>query len=330
MLRTRCSRDIDKTCLILLCRLWGYRSEQWQPRGDQKRRRRSPTPSQSPPSSALALPPVPRLPLPPVCTLDAASLRGFISSQLEPLLRASSLAFEGPRSRESTLSDGQAPFTLSSLDSYAAMTALCAAMHARWASAAAAQRSWAAPAMQSRALCGAPAEPETAAAWQLLPFCAEEGGAAEHLREFAEMLKAGMRMLRGNRPELVLGGRAAASPPPGFTVAQDEFSNALRDGNAFHAGAQLLLAQLHAGSSLEVYVAGSEALLFATAVYMADTSAAYVRRRDWSAAVLRDRAAQPMELRTGPDQNYRAFFGVKIDEVLGSDGPGSGMVGAAV
>ena len=317
VLRARRSRDLSKTCLISLCRLWGYKSEWWQPSGDLRRRRRkAPTAAAVAPAS-LALVPVPHLPLPSVCAFDAGSLSSFVAVQLMPLLWASSAAFEGPRSRVCTLSGGQAPFTIASLDAYVAMRQLGAARHASWAASAAKQRDWAAPALlhARSGFAGA----DTAAAWQLIPYCAENGSAVGHLQELAEILKAGMRMLSANSSTVLLGS-ATLEPPACFSVALGEFSSALRDGSAFHAAATLLLAQLSAAASLDAYVVGAEAVLVAAATYIADTSAAFERRRLWSSEALQARAVTPLAKR---ETGWVDFFGSQLEGASGRDGAGA-------
>ena len=323
-LRLRTGRKLVKSWCLFLCRLWGYRSDIWLSTHELRQIKRqratggggaAKRPSKAYDAAAAALVPVPRLPLPPVCDLTTVSLRGFIASQLEPLTRASALAFEGPESRRRTQLDGVAPFLPSALEHFGAMAALGDAMHARWLAAAAGQRAWAGDVMQSRGALGvcAPAEPGTAAAWQLLPYCPTEGSATTSFRELSDILGKAVQMLRANRPEVILGGKA---PPPGFTVSQMEYAAALRDGNAFCTAAQLLLMQLQAGTSLDVYVAGAEALLRAAAAFMADTATAFRRRWEWCEHVLLHGIAKPLALNITPEQNYRTFYGVLLDDCV--------------
>ena len=327
-LRKRTGRKLVKSWSLFLCRLWGYRSDLWlstQELRQLKRQRATggggaaKRPSKAYDAAAAALVPVPRLPLPPVCDLTTVSLRGFIASQLEPLTRASALAFEGPESRRRTQLDGVAPFLPSALEHFGAMAALGDAMHARWLAAAAGLRAWAGDVTQSRGALGvcAPAEPGTAAAWQLLPYCPTEGAATTSFRELSDILGRAVQMLRANRPEVILGANKA--PPPGFTLAQMEYAAALRDGNAFCTASQLLLMQLQAGATLDVYVAGAEALLRAAAAFMADTATAFRRRREWCEHVLLNGIAQPLALNIAPEQNYRTFYGVLLDDCLSAD-----------
>ena len=324
-IRARRSCDLGKTQLLLLCRLWGYRSDAWVAKGNRARKRRAATAA----TALVVETPKPpqlrsarlRLLRPSLCTPETNTVRGFITAQLQPLVSVSCAALAGPKSKDLTFSHGLVCF--GSLAVYSSMARILDGFHHRWKDAASAQRSWAAAAVCSTN----GSEPAAAASsdvvvaglslhesfnpWSSLPANIEPPVAA-HLRELDELLHKGHRLLCANSPSRILFD--AENTPHDFSVSQDEYRAALLDGSSLVSSANLLLAELRVTASFECYASACEMLLAAAASYAGSASEAFATRHAWSSDALRCQGVQRLPMKLAPEREWRTFFGDEVEQ----------------
>jgi hypothetical protein len=319
VLRRRNSRDLSKSHLLQLCFSWNYSCDAWVLRGSNKRKRSAP---RNAPGGAAAAPPtfeelstaqalvrVPRLPSPHVCSLDGDSARLFTSSHLFRLLDDSADAFAGRISRSYTERERVGPYGIPCLAAHRRTQDFFLSTKERWEGAVPGLQAWSAPALagvgveeEAREEGEEPSPP----AWMLLPLCADHP-VDSALREMGEVFRGGHRMLRANIAVVQLGLRAGCTAPPGFKAAQDEYTSALRNGDAFLSAARLLLAQLASSAPLQTYMVGSEAVLRAAIAYAVRCSAAFEERHAWSSAALTVQVASTAT-EVPPDREWRSYF----------------------
>lgn len=303
-------RDLTKDHLLTLCCLWNYRSDAWERKGNLKRRRLEGAAAAKPsvPSTALALPSPPVLPLPVLCVLETDSVRAFVDAHLRPLLRRSAAALEGRKLAAATAfaSCGFVPFGPPSLENHLGMVQVLQACSARWGAAASSERrrAWIQPAL-------ALGDPSSALAWEVIFYCPPEDDAMAYLAEMSGILASGMRYMR-----MVTSAAAARqlNIPAGtaeeavFKTSLDEFSDAMRDCSAFGAATQQLLAQLRVGTTLHTYSDACQVVLLAISAYAADASRAYTARHAWSAAALQRKEVETLIARDVKEFGWQKFL----------------------
>ena len=296
MLRRKRGRELHKSQLLALCRVWRYKSNTWKPKAGRPRKR-------SPGAAAAAAPTQVTLP-PPRCALtlplDSFSLGGCLGAEVTPHLALSSSSFAGPVARAHTLSTSQAGFTAFSLREYAAMETIFRKLH-----------------MECRQAGGAQAAlsqlPLVKARWSqpahlVLPLCGQDALQVSALMERVQsMLSSGHRILHTQKQ------RASASGKPleaALAASHADWSGGVEAGLAGFARAYAFLACQRASAPLSTYLETAVLMAEELTKYSEAVACAFAARYVWSKDAL-DGGAVPLQSAT------YIFFPERTDNVPG-------------
>jgi hypothetical protein len=289
-LRRKCSRDLKKAHLLVLCHHWGYKSDLWVQKGSYAKTKRARTACsahgavaaeqqqqqqqlvQMQSLSCALAPGNRRLP----ALIDGQSVADFVTTHVAAPPRRSAALFSGPAAQEMATTRREGFFQLASLQEYALMASFCARLSTAWEVAGRSHRVWSANVMSAAQRSAA----DTSCAWQVMPLATCPEPLDGVLQQLDKMLST------AERARLV--SEADQNVSHTATVVMREFKDAIHAGIAFLQSTRLLLAQLRATVSFAEYAAAGELVLDLSKCYAAATAEAYTHRHEWSTAAIKD------------------------------------------